>query len=209
MPNSLTKIHQQKKFTAITGVILAGGKSSRMGKDKALLDFNGKPFIQHIAEALQQVFSKIIIISDHGEDYRFLGLPIYEDIFKDCGPLGGIHAAFTRTWAKRIFIISCDLPLLSAETVRWIIETSCRGDVIVVQSGQYIQPLCGMYSRRCHTLLEKHLKLGQHSVLRFLEDVQMVAILPDLSSAPNVPRVLTNVNTPDDYSRLVRNIESA
>ena len=71
----------------VTGVILAGGRSSRMGEDKALLQYNGKPFIQHIAETLLQILPHVIVISDRQKEYSFLNLPIYPDLFCDCGPL--------------------------------------------------------------------------------------------------------------------------
>ena len=191
------------RYTAITGAILAGGKSSRMGKDKALLEFNGKPFIQRIAETLQKVFKNVIIISDHGEDYKFLGLPIYEDVFKNCGPLGGIHSAFVHATTEMIFVVSCDLPLFSEETVRCIIEMASPGAVVVSQSAEEIQPLCGLYSRQCFLLLEKHLHRGRRKVLEFLEDVQSVIVTPKCYQGRNIYRELSNINSPEDYQKLI------
>lgn len=197
----LPKMHMpSEKWSNITAAILAGGKSSRMGRDKALLEFNGKPFIQYIADAMQEVFKKVIIISDHGELYQFLGLPIYKDIFKYCGPLGGIHSAFAHTKTKSIFIASCDIPLLTPELIRSIIDTPFQGDVIVLPSGKSIQPLCGLYSRNCVPTLEKHLKNGQYSVLRFLEDLSTIIVAPKMIRE----RRLVDVNTPGQYKILLK-----
>ena len=194
-----------KKYSSITGAILAGGKSSRMGQDKALLEYEGKPLIQHVAEALQSVFKNAIIISDRGKRYKFLGLPVYEDIYKKCGPLGGIHVAFARTKTEKIFVASCDLPLLSSETVLNIVTWPQPGDVVVVRCGRSIQPLCGVYSRKCFPILEQHLKRGQLSVLRFLEDLSTVVVAPQAAATREGKDAASNINTPDDYHRLLRN----
>ena len=194
-----------KKYSSITGVILAGGKSRRMGQDKALLEYEGKPLIQHVAEALRCVFKKVIIISDHGKRYKFLGLPVHEDSYKHCGPLGGIHAAFARTKTEKIFVASCDLPLLSSQTVLNIVTWPLPGDAVVVRCGRSIQPLCGVYSRSSFHVLERHLKRGQLSVLQFLENLSTFVVTSQATATCRGKEVAFNINTPDDYHRLLRN----
>lgn len=106
----------------IVGVILAGGKSSRMGTNKALRELDGLPLIAHVARTMQHVFKRVLIVADDAEPYRFLRLPIYPDIFKDSGPLGGIHAGFVYSGAKSIFVAACDTPFISGALLEYIIH---------------------------------------------------------------------------------------
>ena len=193
-----------KKYETITGVVLAGGASSRMGRDKALLEIGGKPFLGHIVDALREIFTGTIIISDHGELYSFLDLPIYPDVIKRYGPLGGLHSAFVHTTTDRIFIVSCDVPLITSRMVRDIVEAPGNGDAVIMSSGRQIQPLFGVYSRSCLPLLECHLSRGQHSVTRFLQDIPNLRLV-SLSPVNNAGQdELLNINTPRAYEQLLK-----
>ena len=98
----------------ITGVILAGGKSSRMGTDKGVLELNGKKIIEHIIYSIKPVVDEIIIISN-SNNYDYLGFKVYSDIIKERGPLAGIHTALTHTTTERNLIVSCDIPFINSE----------------------------------------------------------------------------------------------
>ncbi|MEE9186503.1 MAG: molybdenum cofactor guanylyltransferase [Bacteroidota bacterium] len=187
-----------KKRTDITGAVLAGGKSSRMGRDKALLKLDRRTSIERVVRTLEEVFESVVIISDRGTRYGFLGVPVYPDIFKHCGPLGGIHAALAVAKTNAIFVASCDLALLSSNVVVLIIDKPVRGDVVVASKESGIQPLCGVYSRGCLQPLEEHLRGGQLSVFGFLHGVSTSTI--DVSENG---LALTNINTPDEYTRAI------
>ncbi|MBI4811512.1 MAG: molybdenum cofactor guanylyltransferase [Ignavibacteriales bacterium] len=187
----------------ITGVILAGGRSSRMGQDKALLMYKDKPFIQHITETLKQVFEKVIIISDDTEAYKFLNIPIYEDIYKNCGPLSGIHSTFINSTTENIFITSCDVPFINSVAVQYILDHHSQGDATVFSIDQHIQPLFGVYNRSCFMKLENHLEQKQYSVLQFFNNIPTNVIQLKSSLAIDFSENLKNVNTPEDYRRLL------
>jgi molybdenum cofactor guanylyltransferase len=108
------------KVSDISGVLLAGGKSSRMGRDKVLLDLHGTPLIEFVAETLNQVFDQVIVSAIDIQTYQFLGLEIVPDTIKDCGPSGGIHAAFLHGTSSSIFLTACDTPCISPELIRYI-----------------------------------------------------------------------------------------
>ena len=151
----------------VTGVVLAGGKSTRMGQDKALLMLNGKSFILHIAEALQTLFEEVIV-SANTRDYDFLGLPVVKDVYKICGPLGGIHAALGSVKTPYIFIAPCDTPLLVPAMVEMLL-TEAKPDVITLASTvDRLQPLVGVYPVSCHSGLDEFLASGQRKVKDFL-----------------------------------------
>ncbi len=185
----------------ITGVILAGGKSSRMGQDKALLEYNGKPFIQHIAEALLQVFQRVNIISDKKKEYAFLGLPIHADIFHDSGPLGGIHSALAHATTPSVFIISCDTPFISAEVIAEMLARACPGEVTITDDGTNMHPLVGIYPATLLRELYEVLSTGRKKVRAFLE---RSSSHPSILKLPHWQQQLRNINTPTDYAVMNR-----
>lgn len=169
-----------------------------MGRDKALLTLAGETFIERVVRTLEEVFESVVIISDRRASYASLKVPVYADIFRNCGPLGGIHAALRMAKTKAIFVASCDLVFLTSKDVLSIIDNPSRGDVVVASTESGVQPLCGVYSRACLQALEKHLRSGQLSVFRFLRQVSTSTI--DISESKPV---LMNINTLDEYTRAI------
>jgi molybdopterin-guanine dinucleotide biosynthesis protein A len=184
----------------ITGAILAGGQSTRMGQDKALLTLNGKSFIQRIAEELQKIFTDVIVISDIASGYDFLHLPVYGDIYKNCGPLSGIHSALVNSNSKSVFIVSVDLPLANCALMEYIIDRSHAEDTTLLSVDDRIQPLFGLYNRTCLPVLINHLEEKQYSVQHFIKNIHS-NILP---ASPRFIKLLFNINTRKDYLNLAR-----
>src|SRR3972149_1031162 len=110
----------------ITAAILAGGKSSRMGTDKALLKIGDAAFIERIARTARSVFERVILISDANEKYSSLPLPIYLDLFPQCGPLGGLHSALVHSSTPYVFVTPCDLPLITAAMIQELVGKACE-----------------------------------------------------------------------------------
>lgn len=188
-----------KKHQNIVGVILAGGKSTRMGTDKAMLLLNGLPLIQHITGVLREIFEEVVIISDRGNAYNFLNLPVYPDIEKNCGPVGGIHSAFVHTNTNSIFVVGCDTPLVTRGLVNYICDFESLDDIKVPTMDGQVHPLCGVYSRKVMPQLEENLKGGLFNVQFLLEKLHpaIIPITPDLPFYDK--RLLTNINTIRDY----------
>lgn len=132
----------------INGYILAGGKSSRMGTDKGLLDFNGKPIVQLVIEQLQPVFNKVVIVSNN-VDYEKFGLEVIPDLIKDIGPAGGIHAALSHSNSEKIFIVSCDMPFITTKAILYIIEHVGQAQITLPLNHGKTEPLFGIYSKVC------------------------------------------------------------
>ncbi len=181
----------------ITGAILAGGASRRMGQDKALLKFGDKTFIQRIADATREVLAHVVIIADRAERYSFLHLPVHQDIHKNCGPLAGIHSALTHTTTSHTFIISCDLPCVTPAMIRQLFSAASENCITLVTDGIRTQPLFAVYPRSEFEALETALESGQRSVLGYLENRRTERL--DFSGyAPK----LHNVNLPEDLNHL-------
>jgi len=151
----------------ITGVVLAGGRSTRMGWDKALLKLNGKPLIQHVAEALHAVFDDVIVSANRA-DYDFLGLPMVRDVYDNCGPLGGIHAALESARTPYIFTAPCDTPLLNSIIIETILADAGPDRIAIGSTAERLQPLVGVYPVSCRSGLDEYLASGQRKVKNFL-----------------------------------------
>ena len=185
------------KRDGIAAAILAGGQSSRMGKDKALLELNGVPFIRRVAEVLSEEFTPVIVISDHNDRYNFLSLSVYEDERKNCGPLGGIHTALKNVPTTRVFIASCDIPFINRYVLRHLLDARGEEDVTIFSTNGLPQPLFGLYDRRILPALEEHLKSNRFSVLDFLGDVRTAHVTPPPDNI--IAHALLNINTPAEY----------
>ncbi len=161
----------------LTGIILAGGKSSRMGMDKGLTLLNGKPLIQYAIETLESICDHIII-SANSSDYNQFGFPVQDDIYKDCGPIGGIYSGLKSSKTERNLILSCDIPLISKPLIKFIFEHSEENRVCVpVQEDGFEEPLCAHYPKISLHLLEKLIKQKNFKLTGFLDAVSAKRIL--------------------------------
>jgi molybdenum cofactor guanylyltransferase len=195
------------KYNDITGAILAGGKNDRMRSNKAMLMFEGKTFIQRLAEICISIFKSTIIISYVGKIYSSLGLEVYPDIFKDCGPLGGIHSALTKSNSNYIFVISCDLPLIQPEIIKHLISYCKENEQIILPSyKETIQPLCGIYKRDLIPLLENYLSAGKRKVFDLLNNLNPIIVPFDSYGFGNVHNPFESINTPEQYQNLLSEV---
>ena len=184
------------KYRHITGVILAGGERMPKGSsDESLLLFDGKPFIQHIAETLQDVFEKIIIISDHPDDFKFLNLPVYTDIIKDCDPLGAIHSALVNVETEEAFIVSSDMPFIREEIIQYILKKENGADITVLNSEGKIHPFCGLYKSSCILPIAANYLQGFVSFQSFMNQVSIKEITPDSSMQTMINHALATADT--------------
>jgi len=148
-----------------TGIILAGGKSSRMGEDKGLVLLNGKPMIQYVIEALKEVVSNIIIISNNASYNKFC-VPVYSDLIKDKGPVGGIYTGLYHSTTELNFCISCDVPMISSDFIFWLLNKSGNASITLPMYKDKIQQMIGVYSKQVlsnfkESTEKEHLKLSQ------------------------------------------------
>ena len=184
---------------SITGVILAGGKSSRMGTDKALLKLDGRPFVAHVASTLQSVFTRVILVASDASAYGFLGLKTFGDDYQECGPLGGIHSALIHADGADIFVSACDTPFITRELVGYIVNFHSSAAATIPSLNQQLHPLCGLYTQTCVPMIVERLESRRLRVLDFVESIQ-AAVIP---ISPNLPfykeDLFSNFNTLEDY----------
>lgn len=191
-------------YSDITGVILAGGKSSRMGKNKSFLKLGNQTIIERIAELMKSIFNDVVIITNTPDEYKFLDLPLYEDIYKWKGPLAGVHSALTHSTTEKIFVLSCDVPLMTKEMIEYIVEYKTDKPVVYCEAAGYHQPLVGVYSKEILGEIEKFLtesEISDKSFHQFLKNIDAEIIHPE-----NLPfyrdEIFFNVNRPEDYEMI-------
>jgi molybdopterin-guanine dinucleotide biosynthesis protein A len=180
--------------------VLAGGKSSRMGTDKAFLDFGGQTLLQRSLATLRSVCADVAIIGDPARFAEFG--PVFSDLFPGCGPLGGIHAALKHSYADLNLMVAVDMPFVSPELLRFILAAAENTSIVTVpRTGKGFQPLCAVYRRNFIETAEANLRAGKYKIdasfsaipMRIIEEVE-------LSGAGFSERDFFNVNTPDDRS---------
>lgn len=146
------------KLSDATAVLLAGGKSSRMGSDKGLVEFRNKPMASHILEVLSTLFSDVIVISNNNS-YKNSGFQVFPDSITDKGPAGGIVSAFEHANSEWIFVIACDMPLITTEAILKLYEAKNDSEICLPLTKDGIEPLCGFY----HASIQEKLGALIHS----------------------------------------------
>ena len=177
------------------GFVLAGGRSSRMGRDKALLPFQHRTLIEHIAAQVHQAAGSATLIGDPAR-YSHFGYPVIGDIFPGRGPLSGIHAALTASTAGWNLIVACDMPQLTAEFLTRLIERAASGSahaVLPAGPGGLPEPLCAVYSRSIADTLTKAL---EHNIGKVTDALAGLEI--DLWHVDD-SRYFHNLNTPEEW----------
>ena len=178
----------------ITGIILSGGKSRRMGTDKGFLSFNGKLFTQASIDSLKPLVSEIIIVSNNA-DYDVFGLKRIEDIMDNAGPLAGIYSGLNHSKTECIIALSCDIPLITSGILKRLIEgTDDASEVIQIESNGKSMPLIALYKKSCKDVFYKLLQKGERRLQFAVNQCQVKNITLDSESA----RLTMNINTPEE-----------
>lgn len=181
--------------------IIAGGKSARMGRDKAFVRLAGKPLIQHVIERSQNLGqSETILVANQPERYEHLGFAMYRDVWPNKGPLGGIYTALTYAQNPHTLAIACDMPFIKTELLRFMIaQISDDLDIIAPRVGGYPQGLHAIYSQACRQPIREQLKANRLKIIRFY-DWMRVRYLDEADYAlyDAAGRSFTNLNTPEE-----------
>lgn len=180
----------------IGAVVLCGGKSSRMGREKALLEIKGKTFLQHILDQLQG-FEEILLSVSKTSPLYSVSCRTITDCFPDCGPMGGLQAALSDCHCEALLAVSCDLPFFDRALAELLLaQMTPQTDAVipVTPDGRY-HPACAVYRRTVEPTLVRYLEQGDYKLRHVLRElsVQYVSV-----SGP-MAECLKNVNTPEEY----------
>jgi molybdenum cofactor guanylyltransferase len=190
-------------MSRVSGVILAGGKSRRMGgSPKALLPFGGRPLIEHIAETLRSVLPDCLVVTNAPDLYASLGLPMVGDVFPEGGSLGGIYSGLRAAPGDHALCVACDMPFLSAPLVAHLASRAGEADVVIPDAGGELQTLHAAYAKACLPAMERRLRAGQLKIVGFFDEVRVVRVPADEVARFADPDVaFMNLNTPEDLAR--------
>lgn len=211
----------------LTGIILAGGKSRRMGgRNKAFLELDGRPLIEIVIERVQSVCAEVLVVAGDTSPYTGLGVPLVEDRFRGVGVLGGLHAGLEAASHDLALAVGCDMPFLNPDLLRafagWVEEydvavlrhapSAPRGFAALghpprkaegIEGGQYIEPLHAAYRRTCLPAIEAAIHAGERRIVSFFPHVRVRYVAQE-EITPIDPdlRSFQNVNTPDEWARV-------
>lgn len=188
----------------VTGLVLCGGKSKRMGRPKALLPYEGTTIVGHIVNTIRGLFEEVYILTNEPEAFDDLEVDVVKDILPHRGPLGGILSGLMISNHPYSFVVACDMPLIDMKLIREMCARRHGNDVVVLAHNKGIEPLLGVYSKNCIKALEESLFAGNLSVQDFLSGLKAETYL--FEGEKDDPEYLPpffNVNTPQDYSRII------
>src|ERR671923_2138423 len=196
---------------SVTGVILAGGKSRRMGRDKAFLPFGNGLLIGRVIEVVQRVTADVILITNTPEQYQRFGLPMFADVIAEAGSLGGIYTGLVSTKTPYSLCLACDMPFVKPAFLRFLCETAAEADVVIPRNAEDFQPLCAVYSQVCREPIRQKIEASRLKITGFFDQVRVRIIEGELLARYDPHDIMFfNANTPEEYEqarRMLREFE--
>ena len=191
------------RIPGVTGVILAGGQSSRMGSNKALLPYKGGRFIEAIHRQFTELFDEVLLVTNNPEQYDFLPCRKVGDVFPGMGALAGIHAGLYHAGHPAIFVVACDMPYLNGELIRHMATQADPGGVLIAESPKGLEPLHAVYGKGCLAAIEATLLSGQKRIVSFFGRTNVNRVnFGEVALFDPEFDTFRNINTPADYYRL-------
>ena len=187
----------------ITGVILAGGKNSRMGTDKAFIEINGVSMIRRTVELFRDIFDEIVIVTNSPLLYLDQNVVLVTDIFPGKGALGGLYTGLFFSSHSRAFVCACDMPFLNGPFIQYMIQKSSGYDIVVPDYGDGVQPLHAIYRKKYLPSIRKLLDQGKLKISDLYMGHKMLIIKADLiKSFDETGKMFLNVNTSEDLRQI-------
>ncbi|HJO55964.1 MAG TPA: molybdenum cofactor guanylyltransferase, partial [Candidatus Scalindua sp.] len=160
----------------MNAVILVGGKSSRMGSNKAFLELKGKTFIELQIELLRKMFDEIFISANTSAEYEYLDLSIFKDVYPGKGPLGGIYTSLINSSSLHTFMLACDMPFVEPELIKHLKDLTKEYDVVIPKSEKGLEPLHAFYSKKCIDPIKKSLDENNLRIISFFPHVNVKVV---------------------------------
>lgn len=194
--------HKSTRIPGVTGVILAGGASSRMGSNKALLPYQGGRFIEAIYRKMSALFDEVILVTNSPDQYGFLPCRKVTDLVPGMGPLAGIHSGLCHSSNPRIFVTACDMPYLQDGLVRHLAAGPWESDVVLPESDRGVEPLHAVYGKGALEAIEDALHGGKRRIVSFFPQVRVQDVSPEeVARFDSSFQSFRNINTPEEYFR--------
>lgn len=187
----------------VTGVILAGGKSTRYGTNKAFAQVQGVRVIERTIRVMSSVCPRLLLVTNTPAEYAYLHLPMVEDLVKGLGPLGGIYTGLEVIDDETGLFVACDMPFLREDLLCHLVTLRGDFDAVVPRVDWMVEPLHALYAKKCLPSLRKFIRSQELQILKFfqkirvryMEEEEIRKIDPDLKS-------FFNINRPEDLERI-------
>ncbi|PIV21197.1 MAG: molybdenum cofactor guanylyltransferase [Deltaproteobacteria bacterium CG03_land_8_20_14_0_80_45_14] len=189
----------------ITGIILSGGKSIRMGENKAFIEMEGVPIISAIYSLFKELFQEVIIVTNQKELFTHFDSRIYADLIPNKGALGGLYTGIFFSTFHYSFCVACDMPFIKKSLVQYLIKNIRDDDVIVPRTKDGLQPLHAIYSKNCLDPIKNIIEQGKYKIIDFYHLVKIKIVEEnDFFSLDPLRESFINVNTPEELLSVKR-----
>lgn len=186
----------------VTGVILAGGKSRRMGEDKRFLQVGEATLLDRTVSVMAKLFPEVlIIIAQDSPLLTVAGCTVYRDLIADCGSLGGLYTGLAQATNERVFVVACDMPFLNPDMIQWFLVRDSSADIVMAQLPDGLQPLHAVYGKRAVPVFERMASSHELKIRNIASDpsLRVTVVSPaEWGERDPLARSFQNVNTPAD-----------
>ncbi len=204
-PERVSTSMPARRIPGVTGVILSGGPSRRMGCDKALLPYRGGRFIEAIHRKMAELFDEVIVAVGDPDRYAFMPCRRVKDLFPGMGALAGIHSALVHSATDRVFVLACDMPHIKGELIRHLCAVADEADVVAPEGRGGLEFLHAMYRKSALPAIEEALRSGRKDLRSSHDGLRVHRVGRDAVERidPGMS-AFRNINTPQDYFRFRR-----
>jgi len=183
----------------ITGIILAGGKSSRYGANKAFVEINGVQLIERVITVMGSVFEHLILITNTPHEYTYLNLPMYEDLIKGLGPIGGILTGLEAISDESGFFMACDMPFINGDLIHYMVEVSDDYDAVVPRISWKMEALHALYRKNCLTAIRELIESNEYQTIKFFNKIRVRYVdWDEIRAFDPKQRSFFNINSPQE-----------
>jgi molybdopterin-guanine dinucleotide biosynthesis protein A len=187
-------------FKEVTGAILIGGHSRRLGRDKVLLPHEGKPLAVHLHGLLAGLFPRVFLVGHPRPELVDLGLTCIPDLVPDMGVLGGIYTALVSAATPHVFITGADMPFLTTSLISRILDQRHLADAVIPKGSRGLEPLCAVYSTSCADTLRQNIEKGRLKITAALGSLKILS--PTVMPEEGDQDPFININYPEDVGVL-------
>ena len=182
----------------VTAVILAGGKSRRMGREKLFLDVGGRPLFERVLQPLQMLFSKVLVIANEPQRFEPYGVEVVSDIYPGSA-LGGLYTGLYRAPTPWVFVCAADMPFINLSLIRYLLTRTENCDIVVPVSDRGMEPLFAGYSKRCLPVMKQALEHHQYKIIDAWETLRVCDVpMAELQHLPAIETAFINLNREED-----------
>jgi len=195
---------QKKLYDHITGVILAGGASKRYGKNKAFLKIGSARLIDSVLQEMKTIFKRVILITNEKKKYEYLKIPMFEDLVKGLGPLGGIYTGLMSMPDQAGFFVACDMPFINSQLVRYMVDIKKDDHAAVVPLvANEVEPLHAIYAQSCLGPIRNLIDSKSYQVRLFYDQIPIRYVKEDeIRKFVSPSSAFLNINTPDEFAKV-------